>query len=105
YVTPRTTIVAALSAAVMILLVVELVERRLVGQPQPLDTPDVVAADDAIRAASARTCAAAAIGLLLVLLSGQFELLSHVDWLRDRPYGLNVASLFAYAGAFFLWIA
>ncbi len=50
---------------------VEALERWMVRRPQPYTSPELLAADDAIRAQSIRAVAGAALALLLLLCSGR----------------------------------
>lgn len=61
------TLVIGVAAAV-VLVVVEGAQRLIVARPQPTVEPDVIAADDAIRAASVRALAGAGIALELIIL-------------------------------------
>jgi hypothetical protein len=55
-------------AAIALPLVVELLLRRMVARPQPAASPDLIAVDDAIRAASVHAAAGAGVGACLLLL-------------------------------------
>jgi hypothetical protein len=80
----------------------EAVERWLVRRPQPFTAPDLVAADDEVRANSIRAVAGAGLALLLLMCSGVSLVLqaSDVDVLRTAmvvPAVLClVSSLLAY---------
>jgi hypothetical protein len=58
---------------------VEATVRWIVRRPQPVTAPDLVAADDAIRASSAHALAGAGIGLVLLIQAAQWAALSSTD--------------------------
>jgi hypothetical protein len=58
-------------ALVLVAGVIELVQRMIVRRPQPVLSPDLVAADDAIRAASLHALAGSGVALALLGLSYQ----------------------------------
>ena len=85
-------------AALVLPLVVEYLLRRMVARPQPAVAPDLVAVDDAIRAASAHTAAGAGIGaclLVLGALSAAVGLTSDVGVLRWVLPSLGIGLFFA----------
>ena len=57
------------AGAALVVVVAELVQRRIVDRSQPLSAPDAIAADDALRAASVSTAAGAGIITALLALS------------------------------------
>lgn len=91
--------------AAMVVVVATWAQRRLVHRPQPLSAPDLVAADDALRAASMSTAAGAGIiTALLALSSVLWNILLATDappvrwllYLAQLPiWLLIVASLFS----------
>lgn len=64
-----TALVTAAVGAVLVALALDVVERYLVRRPQPVVAPDLLAADDAIRAQSLHSVCASGVSLLLVVLS------------------------------------
>ena len=58
-------------AVIGLLLVVEVLPRLVVGQRQPFTSPDLVAADDAMRSWSAHAVTGALLATMLLVVSGQ----------------------------------
>ncbi len=78
YGTPRdATVLAGVAVAVAVL--VEILERWIVRRPQPLSGPDLVAADDAIRAQSLHSLCGSGLALLVLLASAQAVVLGQRD--------------------------
>jgi hypothetical protein len=87
------SIAAGIVFAAIVPLVVVGAQRWILRRPQPLVAPELVAADDAVRAASVRNLAA--VGSVMVLLNlagGLFQYLKAVDiWALDWLFGAGVA--------------
>ncbi|MBW3649064.1 MAG: hypothetical protein KY458_00705 [Actinobacteria bacterium] len=66
---PAIEVLPGVLGAAMVVVVATWAQQRLVHRPQPLSAPDVVAADDALRASSASTAAGAGIVSALLALS------------------------------------
>jgi hypothetical protein len=60
---------ATAAVAVGVTVAVELLLRRMVRRPQPVDDPTALAVDNALRSTSVHAAAAAGAGLAIVLLS------------------------------------
>ena len=90
------TIVAGVAFALLVPLLVSGAQRWILRRPQPLVGPELVAADDAVRAASVRNLAA--LGSALVLLGLAAGLLQYVevvdvvavDWLFGAAAGVSL---------------
>ena len=66
---PAIEVLPGVLGAATVVAVATWAQRRLVNRPQPLSAPDLVAADDALRASSASTAAGAGIISALLALS------------------------------------
>jgi hypothetical protein len=75
---PSSTLVDA-AIALVVVVAVEIVLRRIVALPQPAVSPRAVALDGALRSSSVRTIAGAGLALLLHLLAGRFPRLIGAD--------------------------
>lgn len=84
-------------------LVVVLAQRWILRRPQPLVAPDLVAADDAVRAASVRNLAAVGTALVLLYLAG--GLLQYVEVVEDTTvdWSAGLASTLCLALAIVSW--
>lgn len=84
-------------------IAVELMLRLIVRRPQPAEEPDLVAADDAIRAASIHASAGAGLAVMLLLAAVElwlFGLGTDVQMLR---WGLPVLAAGSILSAFAVW--
>ncbi len=102
---PRSTGEVALltAATVAVIMVVEWLERLVVCRPQPVATPDLLAADDAIRASSVHSICGAGLAIAL-LLTGR--LLGDVAGASDGVLGSAAAALgaIAWLGAYIAFL-
>jgi hypothetical protein len=65
-------------AAVVIAVVVNRVQARVVGRPQPAEAADVVAADDAIRSRSLHVLTGGGVTLVVYCVLGQLAAVAHL---------------------------
>lgn len=82
---PVGAVVPGVFIAVAIAVVTEFAQRRVVARPQPATSFDVVAADDAMRAASVAAAAGAGVVVVLGAFAGEIEAIAALmesDWLR-----------------------
>lgn len=77
-------LLAAAVAGVALPVILEAIQRWLVTRPQPLTSPSLLAADDAIRSQSVHSVAGAGMALETTVLAGAAYALaaSDVQWLR-----------------------
>jgi hypothetical protein len=98
--------VAALLAPA-IMLVVWLAQRYLVGRPQPMVEPSLVAADDALRSSSTHMLGACGLAATWLLVGGQLGYLFSTAVDRGGPWaalcGVGVIASFVAAYACFRW--
>ena len=97
-------------AAVMapaIMLVVWLAQRYLIGRPQPMVEPSLVAADDALRSSSTHLLGASGLAAVWLLIGGQFGYLLSTSVDRSDPwaalFGIGGIASFAAAYVSFRW--
>lgn len=88
-----------LPVILLIVVVVELLQRYIVARPQPAVEADVREADNAIRSASVHALAGAGVGLVLVIIAG--EVLNIFYKLDYRP--LMLLGLIPFIGSMFAW--
>ena len=97
-------IVVGVVFALAVPLLVALTQRWIVSRPQPFGDQSLVAADDAVRAASVRFVAAVATAMALINLSGAaFHYLYAYDGLVDVIFGSTTFGSLALA--WFYWNA
>jgi hypothetical protein len=92
---PRVSAAVMLALALLVVLSLERMERWLVERPQPFASPDLVAADDAIRAQSLHSIAGSGLAILLLCLGGTLFALSRSDvqFLRWTAWAPGLACL------------
>jgi hypothetical protein len=75
---PDPTVWLLAGAAVVIAVVVNRVQARVVGRPQPAEAADVVAADDAIRSRSLHVLTGGGVTLVVYCVLGQLAAVAHL---------------------------
>jgi hypothetical protein len=78
---------------VVVALVSELAQRLVVARAQPASSPDLVAADDACRAASVSTAAGAGLGIALAGLASMMSALAYLTDVRLVRWSRLVACI------------
>lgn len=98
---PRVLGVIVAVTAVIVGLALERIERWLVQRPQPFSTPDMLAADDAIRSQSVHSVAGSGLAIVLAsLATALFALaISDVQFLR---WTMPFAALACFVGS--IWV-
>ena len=90
-------------AAVVIWALVEATARRIVRRAQPITTPELVAADDAIRSTAMHGLIGAGLALVLGILSSGAG-----DWMRVVDSDLHplftIVTIVAWWGGLFAWL-
>lgn len=86
-------VVALVVAAVTAAVASEVAQRRMVAQARPLTSPDVVAADDARRAASVSAAAGAGVVVVLGALSSVLNDLSSLVGRGELRWALQLGAL------------
>jgi len=81
------------AVVVVVALVSELAQRLVVARAQPASSPDLVAADDACRAASVSTAAGAGLGIALAGLASMTSALAYLTDVRLVRWSLLVACI------------
>lgn len=96
----RTAIGMGLAAA-LLALGVALLQRHIVGKAQPMADPDLLAADDAVRASAVHLLSGTIIAIVLLLISTQLQMLAAIGAFAD---GVAVfGTLTCLIGALLAW--
>lgn len=96
----HTTIGMGLAAA-LLALGVGLLQRHIVGKAQPMADPDLLAADDAVRASAVHLLSGTIIAIILLLISTQLQMLAAIGAFAD---GVAVfGTLTCLLGALLAW--
>jgi hypothetical protein len=92
---PRSSAAVMVVLALLVTVALERCERWLVERPQPFTSPDLVAADDAIRSQSLHSVAGSGLAILLLCLGGSLLALSRSDvqFLRWTAWAPGAACL------------
>jgi hypothetical protein len=101
-VVPVTEVAGVVVVALAVALVSEFAQRRLVARPQPVTSPDLIAADDALRSAS--VAAAAGAGVVVVAFATQIEAIAKLmetDWLRWPLHLIALGAVLLALSSFF----
>lgn len=95
------TAVGMAVAAVVLLAGVGLLQRHIVGKPQPMADPDLLAADDAVRASAVHLLSGTSIAIVLLLIGTQFRLLASIGAVVDGVAFFGAA--LSFLGALVAW--
>ncbi len=101
---PVAEIAAVVVIALAVAVVSEIAQRRLVARPQPVNSPDLVAADDALRSASVSAAAGAGVVVVLGAFATQIEAIAKLmetDWLRWPLHLVALGAVLLALSSFF----
>jgi hypothetical protein len=101
---PIAEIAAVVVIALAVAVVSEIAQRRLVARPQPVNSPDLVAADDALRSASVSAAAGAGVVVVLGAFATQIEAIAKLmetDWLRWPLHLVALGAVLLALSSFF----
>jgi protein-S-isoprenylcysteine O-methyltransferase Ste14 len=88
-------------AAFLLVVGVGLLQRHIVGKSQPMDDPDLLAADDAVRASAVHLLSGTAIAIVLLLVATQLRMLAATGAISEGLGTLGAA--LGFLGALVAW--
>lgn len=97
----RHTIIGMAIAAMLLAIGVGSLQRHIVGKSQPTADPDLLAADDAVRASAVHLLSGTAIAIVVLLVGTQLGMLAAIGVVADGTATMGYALCFV--GAFVAW--
>ena len=94
-----TVVLGAVAAALVVC--VGLLQRSIVRKAQPMTVPDLLAADDAVRASAVHLLSGTVIAIVLLLIATQLRMLAAIGMMPDAVAGLG--TLLGFVGALVSW--